>query len=248
MDARDEIQVLKDKLEELIKLIAEQQKQVDVLQQQMKDVHANKPSSITHSHNKTSSRSFELENFIGLRLIHLAGIVVLVIGISIGVKYAIDQNLISPFTRIGLAYAAGGLLYALSLCLKNKYEAFSAILFSGSMASFYFTTYAATVYYNLMPGWLAFVIMIALTFYTAFTSIQYNRQEIAILGMVGAYGIPFLISKNTDASMLFFCYILLINTGIVFLSTKRSWLYLKLLAFLLKRIFYSSQLFPLLFW
>ena len=38
---------------------------------------------------------FSLENFIGLKVIHIIGIIVLVTGLSIGVKYAIDKNLIS---------------------------------------------------------------------------------------------------------------------------------------------------------
>ncbi|MFN2457269.1 MAG: hypothetical protein ABR502_03610 [Chitinophagaceae bacterium] len=41
--------------------------------------------------NLTDDR-LNFENFIGLRLIHLVGIVVLVIGLSIGVKYAIDRR------------------------------------------------------------------------------------------------------------------------------------------------------------
>src|SRR5665647_765416 len=41
-----------------------------------------------------------LENFIGLKLIHFVGILVLIIGLSIGVKYAVDKNMISPLLRI----------------------------------------------------------------------------------------------------------------------------------------------------
>ena len=100
-----------------------------------------------------------LENFIGLRLIHFVGIMVLVIGISIGVKYAIDKELISETMRIILAYCAGLLLFILSLRLKKKYQLFSAILFSGSMATLYFTTYAAFVYYNFLPAMVTFLIM-----------------------------------------------------------------------------------------
>ena len=64
------------------------------------------PQSRTKQHTP-----FSLENFIGLRLIHFVGIIVLVIGLSIGVKYAIDRNLISEGLRIVLAYAAGGVLF-----------------------------------------------------------------------------------------------------------------------------------------
>jgi uncharacterized membrane protein len=164
-----------------------------------------------------------LENFIGLKLLHLTGIVVLVIGISIGVKYAVDKELISPAARIILAYTAGLVLYFLSVRVRKKFELFSAILFSGAMASLYFTSYAAHVYYHLFPFGVAFGIMLMITVFTAFTAMRYNKQEIAILGMIGAYGIPFLISANNERVDLFFAYISLINCGIVFLSYKKVW-------------------------
>jgi uncharacterized membrane protein len=107
-----------------------------------------------------SSKPLSIENFIGLKLMHLVGIVVLVIGISIGVKYAIDKELISETVRILLAYAAGILLFVFSVRLKKKYQFFSAILFSGSMASIYFTTYAAFVYYQFFPAIVAFLLMV----------------------------------------------------------------------------------------
>ena len=168
-------------------------------------------------------KNFRLENFIGLRLIHFVGIIVLVIGLSIGVKYAIDRKLISEAARIVLVYLAGAFLYFLSLMLKKKYQLFSAILFSGAMASLYFTTYAAFVYYGFFSFAVTFLLMACFTVYTVFESIRYNRQEIAVLGMVGAYGIPFLISANSERADLFFSYVIIINAGIVFLSFKKKW-------------------------
>jgi len=167
--------------------------------------------------------SFSLENFIGLRLIQFIGIIVLVIGLSIGVKYAIDRNLISTFMRIALAYGAGLVLYGLSVRLKKNFTLFSALLFSGGMASLYFTTYAAYVYYGLFSFAVSFGIMIFLTVYAVYEALRYDRQEIALLGLVGAYGIPFLISKNADRAELFFLYITLINAGVVFLCIRKLW-------------------------
>lgn len=74
--------------------------------------------------------TFSIEQFIGLKLLNFIGIIVLLIGIVIGVKFAVDKNLISPLLRILLAYAAGALLLTLSILLQKKYEAFSAVLFS----------------------------------------------------------------------------------------------------------------------
>jgi uncharacterized membrane protein len=128
----------------------------------------------------------------------------------------------------------------LSWRLKKNYQLFSAILFSGALASLYFTTYAAFVYYGFFSFAVTFLIMAGLTVYTAFESIRYNRQEIAVLGMVGAYGIPFLISANNGRVDLFFSYIIFINAGIVVLSFKKKWKVMGWLALLISWILFIS--------
>ena len=219
MNNEDEIKKMQEELRELYGQVQQQQQRIVELHNRLVQMGGQpiRPATTTSPSNWIS------ENFIGLRLIHLIGIVVLVIGLSIGVKYAIDRNLISETLRIVLAYSAGIVLFILSVRLKEKYTAFSAILLSGAMASLYFTTYAAFVYYAMMPFAIAFVIMVSLTFFTTYQSIIYNRQEIALLGLVGAYGIPFLISQNSDRADLFFLYISLINLGVAFLAIKKQW-------------------------
>jgi len=98
------------------------------------------------------------------------------------------------------------------------------------MASVYFTTYAAFVYYSLLSFPLTFVLMVLFTFYTVFEAIRYDRQEIAILGLVGAYGIPFLISPNRGNPELLFLYMAIINAGILVLSIKKAWILMGRLA------------------
>ncbi len=65
--------------------------------------------------------------------------------------------------------------------------------------------------------------MIVLTVFTSYEAIRYNRQEIALLGLVGAYGIPFLISPNTGRTEVLFLYISIINCGVVALSAIKRW-------------------------
>ncbi len=224
MSDDEKIKELEERFTRLQARMREQYDELFALKQELQKLTANKEKLFSRTNDTISpNSSFSFENFIGLRLLHLVGIVVLVIGLAIGVKYAIDRELITETSRIALAYLAAGILFFFSLKLREKYSAFSAILFSGSMAAFYFTTYAAHVYYSIFPFYLAFIIMVLLTIYTAVMALSYNRQEIAILGMIGAYGIPFLISANDDRADLFFSYIFLINCGIVFLSLKKKW-------------------------
>lgn len=229
MDENPQIQDLKLEIERLKQLVVGYETRLNNIEQLLHQSENLRNKTTAHSsvkslfHNIPLKEQVNFENFIGLRLIHLVGIVVLVIGISIGVKYAIDKELISEVTRILSAYAAGFFLYFLSWRSKEKYNLFSAILFSGAMASLYFTTYAAFVYYEMFSFPVAFILMVVLILFTVYNALEYKRQEIAILGLVGAYTIPFLISQNAERVDLFFAYITLINMGVIFLSFKRSW-------------------------
>ena len=223
MSGKDDINKLQAEADELARQLQQYQQRVSALQQQLRELRNENTSQPVQSTSSTTTNHRQLENFIGLRLIHLVGIVILVIGLSIGVKYAIDRNLVSEGMRIILAYLAGAILYFFSLRLRKNYAGFSAILFSGAMASLYFTTYGAFVYYGFFSFIIAFVVMMLLTIYTVYEAIQYNRQEIALLGLVGAYAIPFLISRNNERADLFFLYISFINSAVVFLSIKKLW-------------------------
>lgn len=247
MNVEDKIRQLEEQISRLSVGIHTSQQQLVQLQEELRllkqEIGIPQAKRISPTPLMEGRQKLGLEHFIGLKLIHLVGIIVLVTGISIGVKYAIDGQLISETMRIGLAYAAGILLLILSLRLKKSYQLFSAILFSGSMASIYFTTYAAFAYYYFIPGTVAFLIMVALTVYTIFMAIRYNRKEIAIVGMVGAYGIPFLVSANSERVDLFFSYILLINLGIVFLSFRKSWKLVGQLAMLITWVLFIGWAF-----
>ena len=67
------------------------------------------------------------EEFVGSNLISKIGIIVLVIGISIGAKYAIDHNLIGPAMRIAVGFLFSFILIGIGVFLKKKYKSFSAV-------------------------------------------------------------------------------------------------------------------------
>ena len=96
------------------------------------------------------------EKFIGENLISKIGILIIIIGVAIGGKYAIDNQLISPAARIIIGTLIGLGLEVFSIKLKNNYKNFSAVLSSGSLAILYFMIYFAYDFYALIPMPLAF--------------------------------------------------------------------------------------------
>ncbi len=143
MTDHETIETLQEEVKQLYREVKAQEQKLYLLHQKPVQLQGGKEAKVLVNSTAGNTANGGFENFLGLKVIHLIGIVLLVIGLSIGVKYAIDQELISQVARVALAYAAGGLLYGFSQRLKAKYAAFSAILFSGAAASLYFTTYAA---------------------------------------------------------------------------------------------------------
>ncbi len=190
--------------------------------------HANQtynPSPVT----KQSKQN--LEAYIGGNLINKIGILILVIGLGIFVKYAIDNNLIGPLGRIIGGYVAGLVLIGLSYRLKKDYAAYSAVLLSGGVSTLYFTTYFAYDFYALLPHILAFVIMVAITLFTVYAATQYNQQVIGVIGLVGAYAVPLLLSQGSGRVAILFTYMGMINIGVAAVSYYKKWAWMNIIAF-----------------
>ena len=184
----------------------------------------------------------KLEDFIGTNLISKVGILITIIGIFIGAKYAIDKDLISPAMRILLGYAAGAGLIITAIKLKKKYENFSAVLMGGGLAVVYFITYISYGFYHQLPQLVSFLLMVAITTATVLIALWYNQKIIAILGQVGAYAIPFLLSDGSGKVLILFSYISIINIGLLILSFKKDWKVLYRIAFFLTWLIYSVWL------
>lgn len=164
-----------------------------------------------------------IEKFIGENLLNKIGIAITIIGVGIGAKYAIDHQLISPLARIIIGYIIGFILAGFGFKLKKKYKNFSAVLVSGSIAIMYFITYFARSLYSLLPLEVAFSIMVLLTVIAVIIAIYYDRQVIAHIGLVGAYGVPFLLGDNSGNVRILFTYTAIINAGILAISFTKYW-------------------------
>lgn len=202
------------------------------------------PYQKPHTNTDKKIKEFEIkasvEKFIGENLINKVGILFTIIGVGIGAKYAIDNQLISPLTRIILGYLVGIGLLLFAIKLKEKYNNFSSVLFSGAMSIMYFITFFAYTLYNLIPQLFTFILMVIFTVFTVLAAIHYKKQIIALLGLVGAYAVPYLLSDGSGRVAILFSYVTLLNVGILYLSIKMKWDKLLYSAFGLTWLIFSS--------
>jgi hypothetical protein len=191
----------------------------------------------------TARSSSSFEEFIGKNVASKVGILVTIIGIFIGAKYAIDHELVSPLVRVINGYVSGAALIAVAIWLKKKYEAYSSVLMGGGFAVLYFITFIAYSFYNMLPLQAAFGMMMVFTAGTVYAAFLYDRVIIAHLALIGAYAIPFLLSDNSGRYAVFFGYIAVINTGILIVSLRKNWKSLFYSSFVLTWIIYISWFF-----
>lgn len=192
---------------------------------------------------KRSRIKDDLEKFIGENLINKIGIAITIVGVSIGVKYSIDHDLITPLLRVISGYLTGIVLLLVGAKLKSNYEQYSAVLISGAMAILYFITFAAYSYYDLMDVATAFGVMVLFTIFTVLASISYNRQVISLIGMVGAYAVPFLLSSDSGKVHILLSYITIINIGILVVAYLRYWKLLYYSSFILSWLIFGFWIF-----
>ena len=213
----------------------QQEEPAKYVHQVQRDAQENKRRSISSSFHVTQ----DLEDFIGTNLISKIGILITIIGVFIGAKYAIDKELVSPLIRITSSYAFAASLFFIALRLKPKYENFSSILMGGGLAVTYFITYIAFSFYEMFPQAIAFALMVITTVAAVVIALWYQQKVIALIGQVAAYAIPFLLSDGSGNVVVLFTYISIINIGLLVLSFRKDWKLLYRIAFFLTWLIYA---------
>ena len=189
---------------------------------------------------KFKQRNPDLEKFVGENLINKIGILILVLGISYFVKYAIDKNWINEPARVGIGILAGSLVLFIAHKLRQKYAAFSSVFVAGAIAIFYFTIAIAFHEYQLFGQEVAFAIMVLITAFSCLISISYNRMELAILSLIGGFAVPFMVSTGSGNYIVLLTYIAILDIGILALAYFKKWNLLHILAFVFTMLLFGS--------
>lgn len=185
----------------------------------------------------------DLEKFIGENLINKIGILILVLGISYFVKYAIDKDWINEPARVGIGVLSGALIMGIAHQLRQKYAAFSSVFVAGAIAVFYFTIGIAFHSYHLFSQTVAFVIMVLITAFSSLVSLSYNRKELAVLSLIGGFAVPFMVSTGQGNYVVLFTYILILNIGILALAYHKKWGIINIVSYVFTVLLYGAWLF-----
>lgn len=184
----------------------------------------------------------DLEKFIGENLINKIGIAILVAGIGYFVRYAIAQEWIGEIGRVLIGIVAGGGLLAVAHRMRQRFAAFSSVLVAGGLSVLYFTIAIAFSDYKIFSQTAAFLIMVVITGFAVALSIAYNRVALAVMSLIGGFATPFMVSTGQGNYVVLFSYILILDVGMLVLSSFKKWPLVHWVAYGFTLLLYGSWL------
>ncbi len=178
-----------------------------------------------------------LESRIGGNWLNKIGMIAIVLGMVYFLKYAIDNRWIGEMGRVMLGLMAGaGFLAGGEFLQRKNYRGYGLTLCGGGIAILYFSIFAAFNFYDLLPQIPAFLLMALVTTTAVVMAVRYDSRVIAILGILGGFGTPLMLSTGKDNQVALFSYIVLLDLGILALAYFKNWRSLNLLAFVFTQI------------
>ena len=180
------------------------------------------------------------EQLFGVRAAAGLGGVALALAGLLFFKYSVEHGLVPPWLRVVLGTVVGVACIAGSEWrLRREYARTADALAGAGMVVLYAAFWAASIRYGLVPTPVAFVLMVAVTASGCILSWRHTSQVIASLGLIGGFLTPLLLSTGADRPIGLFGYVLLLDTGLLYLARKRRWPVLALLS-LAGTLFYQA--------
>jgi uncharacterized membrane protein len=161
------------------------------------------------------------------------GVIISFFGVAFLLKYAVDRNLfVVPIELRLLGVAAGaGVLLGIGWRLRRRNAVYALSLQGGGIGVLYLTIFAAFRLYALLPATAAFGLLVVLTAAAGTLAVLQNAPGLAILGSVGGFLAPVLVSTGQGSHVALFSYYLLLNAAILGISWYRAWQGLNLIGF-----------------
>ncbi len=178
---------------------------------------------------KNPEPSFNWEQFMGAKLFAWLGGLAMFLGVAYFVKYSFEHNLVPPEVRV-----AGAFLFSLALVggglwvRRKKLDITAHTLCGSGIVSLYAVTFGCNrmLGYEALPGAALFGLMALITAVAFLLAVRMDGRAIAVLGMLGGFLTPPLLSTGQDNPLGLFTYLALLDLGLLAVALHRRWNFL----------------------
>jgi hypothetical protein len=183
--------------------------------------------------------SFDWESLVGVKLFSWIAGIALVIAAIFFLQYSIGRGWLSPPVRMTLGVLTGVVLLVLcELKAARRYPVTANALDAAAIAILFSSFFAAHALWHLIALPAVFGLMALVTVVAVLLSIRRESIFIALLGLVGGFATPALLSTGEDRPIGLFGYLLFLNAGLAWVAYRKRWPVLAVLS-LVFTVFYQ---------
>ena len=176
-----------------------------------------------------------LETVIGGTMFNRIGIVAIILAVGYFLQYAYKEGWIGwigPSGRVAIGVGMGiGLVLLGERIIARGYRSYAQGISGGGIAVLYLAFFAAFALYQLIGQSVGFIFMSAVTVLAVLLAARHDALTIAILGLIGGFLTPIMLSTGRDNEAGLFTYIALLDVGVLALAYFKQWRVLNYLAF-----------------
>ena len=164
----------------------------------------------------------------------IAGVAVLLLGIGFFVKFAIDNEWITPTMRVGAGALVGVVLVVAGASfVRRGYVMYGRLLAGGGFAAMYLSAYAAFAFYGLIGRTPEFVLLFLISLAAATFADRLLSPGLALFAVCGGFLAPFLLEGRADQQFALFSYDLVLVALTLVLAERHDWPHLNLASYVL---------------
>jgi len=174
-------------------------------------------------------RSWFFEGNVPVKL----GVLVLLFGVAAAIKYAADAGWLTMPIELRLAGIAAGAIAGLVWGLRSATErpAFGLSIQGGAIGILLLVVFAAFRNYQVLAALPAFVLVLVLVAGASVLAVKQNAPALAVLGFIGGYLAPVLLSTGSGNHVALFSYYAVLNAAVFAIAWQRPWRALNLVGF-----------------
>ena len=179
-------------------------------------------------------KPFDWERLVGVRLFSAIAGLALAVAAVFFLKFSIDNGWLQPPVRVAIGIGVAlALLIGCELKAARKYPLTANALDAAAVAILFSTFFAAHALWSLIGSGTAFGLLVLVTALAVLLSIRRDSLFIAILGLVGGFSTPALLSTGENRPIALFGYLLLLNVGLAWVAYRKKWPWLTALSLVL---------------
>lgn len=200
-----------------------------------------KPNSAYFENNQRTTpiwENFDWESIIGGNWLARIGVLAVVIGMGFFLKLVFDQNWVTQEGRIILGIVTGLAFLGISEYWKKSYPSYTQAIAGGGTGILYVSIFSSFAFYDLIGFYSALALLLLVSCTSTISAFFRESRSLAIIGIVGAFSAPLLLEnfgQNVESASLYhnleiIVYIVVLDLGVIALSTVRNWYWFRLIA------------------